>query len=165
MKIKKSTLKQIIKEEIEKVKFILQEQVAQGPLEAGDIAPAVYSGMKRNKNRTGISAGDFVAWGEKNGLELEYVHATDTTRPDRDPSKLAFRVLRTSDKAKALEAKAIGIADHVHVVQPPREDKPYYILYSGEGIVDRTSQANMKTTDSNSVPFDYEKENKKAAEV
>ena len=157
MKIKKSTLKQIIREEVQKVKFILQEQVAQGPLEANEIAPAVYAGMKANKNRSGIRAGDFVNWGKKNGLELEYVHATDTTRPDRKPSELAFRVLRTSDKSKALEAKATGIADHVHVVQPPGEDKPYYILYSGEGIVDRTSQAEMKTTDSNSVPFDYEK--------
>ena len=160
MKIKKSTLKQIIREEVQKVKFILQEQVAQGPLEANEIAPAVYAGMKANKNRSGIRAGDFVNWGKKNGLELEYVHATDTTRKDRDPSELAFRVLRTSDKSKALEAKATGIADHVHVVQPPGEDKPYYILYSGEGIVDRTSQAEMKTTNSNSVPFDYEKENK-----
>jgi hypothetical protein len=163
MKIKKSTLKQIIKEEIEKVRFALQEQeeqeeqVAQGPLEANAIAPAVYAGMKANKNRSGIRAGDFVNWGKKNGLELEYVHATDTTRPGRQPSQLAFRVLRTSDKSKALEAEATGIADHVHVVQPPKKDKPYYILYSGEGIVDRTSQANMKTTDSNSVPFDYKK--------
>ena len=155
MKIKKSTLKQIIKEEIEKVKFILQEQAAQKPLEADEIAPAVYAGMKANKNRSRIQAGDFVNWGKKNGLELEYVHATDTTRRDRKPSELAFRVLRTSDITKALEAKATGIADHVHVVKPPGEDKPYYILYSGEGIIDRTSQANMKTTDSNSVPFDY----------
>ena len=157
MKIKKSTLKQIIKEEIEKVRFALQEQATQGPLEANEIAPAVYAGMKANKNRSGIRPGDFVNWGKKNGLELEYVHATDTTRPGRQPSQLAFRVLRTSDKSKALEAEATGIADHVHVVQPPGEDKPYYILYSGEGIVDRTSQANMKTTDSNSVPFDYKK--------
>lgn len=155
MKITKSTLKQIIKEEIQKVKLILQEQMTAEPLAADKIADAVYAGMLANKNRSGIRAAHFVNWGKKNGLELEYAHATD------GDDLLAYRVLRTSDRAKALEAKATGIADLVHVVQPPGEDKPYYILYSGEAVVDRTSQANViKTIDSNKVPFDYEKENK-----